>query len=186
MSKSEKLKSFIKNNILYFERDTGEFLQVETPSFELYARDYLEFAQQELDRKTVVSLINCVSHLKRAADCQIDTFFHVYNLYNLFKKRNLKFEKKLYFFEAAGVFTSRSLIRFNTIRNKVEHSYEVPKINDLEVYFDLVYAFITILERVTAFQSEIIWTIYKESNYTPGGFIIKYIKDEPSIEARLC
>ena len=75
MSKSEQLKSFIKDNISYFEGIGGAWDIVEAPIFELYARDYLKFAQEELEKKTVVSLINCVSHLKRATDCQIDTFF---------------------------------------------------------------------------------------------------------------
>ena len=96
MSKSEQLKSFIKDNISYFEGIGGAWDIVEAPNFELYARDYLKFAQQELDKKTIVSLINCVSYLKRATDCQIDTFFYVYNLYNLFNRRNLKFEKTIF------------------------------------------------------------------------------------------
>ena len=71
------------------------------------------------------------------------------------------------------------------IRNKVEHSYEVPKINDLEVYFDLVYAFITILERLTAFQSVLSFDISRETNYINGNFHVVYIKEEPSIKAEL-
>lgn len=185
MSKSEQLKSFIKNNILLLEMDVGGWREVKAPSFELYARDYLEFAQQELDKKTVVSLINCVSHLKRAADCQIDIFFHVYNLHKIFNKRNLKFEKKLDFLGEAGIFTSRSLTRFNTIRNKMEHNYEAPKIDDIEVYFDLVFALITILERLTALHSEITFVTYGDLNAINGGFSIEYVEDEPCIKVVL-
>jgi hypothetical protein len=37
----------------------------------------------------------------------------------------------------------------NTVRNKMEHSYEIPKIQELEVYFDLVVAFVAVLEKTT-------------------------------------
>jgi len=79
-------------------------------------------------------------------DCQLDVFFHSFGLATLFQKRNLKFEKKLEFLEEAGVYSSRTLSRLNTIRNRIEHSYEVSKIEDLEVYFDLVVTFVSLLE----------------------------------------
>ena len=105
MSKSETLRSFVLQHLdrFGFSANGGPFLDL--PKFELYAQDYLEFAEQELlafQRQAVLKhksarLINCVAHLKRALDCQLDTFFHVYNLYHIFAKRNLKFEKKLEF-----------------------------------------------------------------------------------------
>jgi hypothetical protein len=117
------------------------------PEFDLYARDYLRFAEMELDRNDESSLINCVGHLKRAIDCQLDVFLHVYGLDKVFRKNNLKFDKKLDFLREIRVFSSRSLSRLNTIRNKMEHSYEIPKIQELEVYFDLAAAFVAVLEK---------------------------------------
>lgn len=145
-SNADKLKMMILENIGLFARGGWEGRQPQLPSFELYARDYLEFAEHELNNNTTVSLINCVTHLKRALDCQLDTFLHVYNLFNLFNKKNLKVDKKLNFIKEIGVFNSRSLSRLNTIRNKVEHRYEIPKIQDLEVYYDLISAFIALLQ----------------------------------------
>src|SRR5207253_10026501 len=92
-------------------------------------------------------LINCLSHLKRAMDCQVDTFLHCYNLFKLFSNRNLGFGKKLDFLRATGVFNSKTLARLNTIRNRMEHRYELPTVQDIEVYYDLVAAFVAVLDR---------------------------------------
>ena len=144
---TECLRNFLIENLEFFERSRGSGAAPEPPKFELYARDYLAFAERELEGQDKRSLINCIGHLKRAMDCQLDAFLHTFGLGRLFQKRNLKIEKKLEFLDAAGVFTSRTLSRLNTIRNRMEHSYEVPKIHDLEVYFDLVVAFVSVLER---------------------------------------
>ena len=45
-----------------------------------------------------------------------------------------------------GIFNSRSLEKLNLIRNKVEHEYAAPKVEDLEVYFELVQAFVYALD----------------------------------------
>lgn len=148
-SNSDKLKTFLNDNIdcLRYDGGSGEGDHLNLPQFELYARDYLEFAEQELSNSSTCGLLSCVSNIKRAMDCQLDTFFSVFNLYKSFKDKNLKFEKKLEFLREAGLFNSRSLARLNTIRNKMEHEYEVPKVQDIEVYYDLVGAFVAVLER---------------------------------------
>src|SRR5438105_15457877 len=128
MSKSEQLRKIVLDNLDSLQGDGGSYSTNNPPDFELSAHDYLEFAEKELEVNTYHNLINCVGHLKRALDCQLDTFLHVFNLFDLFRKRNLKFEKKLEFLKAAGVFNSRSLARLNTIRNRMEHDYEIPKV----------------------------------------------------------
>ncbi|MBD1846189.1 hypothetical protein H6F89_22775 [Cyanobacteria bacterium FACHB-63] len=45
-----------------------------------------------------------------------------------------------------GIFNSRSLSKLNRIRNKVEHEYSAPNIDDLEIYFELVNGFIHTIE----------------------------------------
>ncbi|WP_195576174.1 hypothetical protein [Paenibacillus sp. 1001270B_150601_E10] len=179
--KIEKLRMFLIQYIDELTPCGGGGGMPDLPEFDLYAVDYLDFAQVELEKNTSVSLINCVSHLKRAMDCQLDTFLFVYNLYNITAKKNLKFEKKLDFLNDIGVFNSRVLVRINTIRNRMEHKFEIPKITDIEMYFDLVSAFVAIL------QSLIVFTLESslEYEYSKGSFSIFYSSDEPSVVVRI-
>lgn len=198
-SNTDKLRMMILGNVQLFAQIGWVSRQPRLPNFELYARDYLEFAEQELNKNTTVSLINCITHLKRALDCELDTFLHVYNLLDLFNKHNLKMDKKLNFIKEMGVFNSRSLTRLNTIRNKVEHRYEIPKIQDIEVYYDLVSAFIALLQSTINinYERQDFSLIKSEHNRiidldiieelidtnSVGNFTIEYLFDVPSIHA---
>lgn len=156
MTKVEKLKKFIEENLSKFVSSGSYGMEPRLPDFELYAYDYLRFANNELENfissNEDARLINCISYLKRALDCQLDTFLYCFNLYKIFSSRNLKFEKKMDFLKASGIFDSRTLVKLNTIRNRMEHSYRIPKVQDIEVYYDLVSAFIAVLERTILFM----------------------------------
>ncbi|GAB1786104.1 hypothetical protein [Priestia megaterium] len=150
-SKKEIVGEYIVKNLAYLYFESGSGATLKYPNFKLYPRDYLKYAQYELNEylktdNAYIHLINCISHLKRAIDCQLDINLHALNLYKIFEKKNLKFGKKLEFFKDIGIFNSRTLERFNAIRNKMEHYYDIPEVQDIEVYFDLVNAFIALLE----------------------------------------
>lgn len=171
--KIEKLKDFLcenYDNIIYLEGG-GEFFEL--PKFELYPRDYLKFAEQSLEHGDTLGLINCVSNLKRAMDCEIDMFFYTVNLYNVVKDRNLKIGQKLNFIESIGLFSSRSLDKLNHIRNKMEHNYQVPKINEIDLYFELVEALVRALETTISimyWHRELVFTVYDERRETELGY----------------
>jgi len=148
---STKLRDFIILNLGYLRYDGGGGGRVDLPSFEFTPLDYLRFAQNEIgvDNSKPMSMqssLNCVNHLKRAADCAIDTFLYVLHLYDLFKKRNLKFEKKIAFLNSMGLFNPRSLNKLNTMRNKMEHEYRSPESTNLDLYFELVQGFVYALD----------------------------------------
>lgn len=143
---AKQVRDFIISNLQHLQHSCGSGENLDFPSFDLMPFDYLEFAQNELNGLESVNKINCINHLKRASDCALDTLLQVLNVYKLFKKRNLKLEKKSEFIGAIGLFNSRSLSKLNSIRNKVEHEYAVPDNNDLELYFELVQAFVYALE----------------------------------------
>ncbi|PGS18932.1 hypothetical protein COC59_29880 [Bacillus cereus] len=151
MKKIETLKTFLIEHIDYLEREGSSGIFASYPEFDLYPRNFLKFAKIELDflkekEENLIHIINCLSHLKRAVDCQFDLFLYHLNLYELIKEKNLKFDKKLNFLKDIGIFESTSISRLNTIRNKMEHDYKIPDILEIEVYFDLVSAFISIIE----------------------------------------
>ncbi len=131
-------------NVMQFEGGSGTDLKF--PSYELTAYDYLDYAFPLCKDSSSSSLISCVSHLKRAADCQLDTFLSFVGLDRIFAKTNLKFEKKLDAIALAGIFHSDALITLNKKRNDLEHRYTIPNIEDVQVYYELVYAFVEVLE----------------------------------------
>jgi hypothetical protein len=190
MTKSEQLRDFVLQYLNQFAGDSGGYPAYELPDFELYAQDYLDFAEQELnayenaetERDKTRHLINCISHLKRALDCQLDTFLNIFGLDKYFAKKNLKIGKKLDFLKAVGVFSSRSLVRFNIIRNRIEHQFESPKIDDIEAYYDLVLALVALLQRPLC--NEIYLLIYDENGAERiGDFSIRYDLEELSVLA---
>lgn len=186
MTKSDELKAFVQEYVDYFENEGSGGSSLDFPNFDLLPHSFLDFADKELEHKeSDRHLINCVSHLKRAAECQIDTFLSVCNLYNTVRKNNLGFDAKLDFLKSVRVFDSRTLSRFNTIRNKIEHEYAIPHIEDIEVYYDLVSALIEVIEGVMfimAHGSELIFMINKGAN-KKGIFKIAYDFKYPSINA---
>jgi hypothetical protein len=189
MTKREKLREFINKNLAEFVNSGSSGIYPEPPNFDLFANDYLQFAEIDLEKylaeKSDAQLINCVSHLKRALDCQLDTFLHCFNLYKVFSSRNLKFEKKMEFLKTIGVFNSRTLTRLNTMRNRLEHDYEIPKVQDIEVYYDLVSAFIAVIERTILFaqSSSMEFGIGGLPEKTNAYFVIAYAFEAPAITA---
>jgi len=108
----------------------------------------------------------------------------VYNLYSIFSNRNLKFEKKIEFLGAAGVFNARSLSRLNSIRNRMEHKFEIPDIDDIEVYYDLAVAFVTVLQRTLVFSLiTLLKTEIWDADKKIGIFYMEYTLEKPSISA---
>jgi len=104
--------------------------------------DYLEFAEDELERDTPAARINCVGHLKRAIECELDTLFGVLHL----SKYAPNLPKKLEFIAAIGIVSPRSLTKLNKMRNRMEHEYAIPEFQELDIYFDLASSFIHTLE----------------------------------------
>ncbi|RBA27300.1 hypothetical protein DPN68_12920 [Flavobacterium tibetense] len=190
VTKSKTLEKLLLDHLEDFEPSGGGGGDHNLPDFELYAIDYLEFAEKRLNniekyKDDIDELINCVAHLKRAVDCQLDTFFHSVGLYKTIQDRNLKFEKKLDFLNGIGVFSSRSLNRLNTLRNKMEHHYEIPKISDIELYYDLVSAFIAVIQGLIfllGFHREVDFSINIEDNNF-GDFQSEY--DDKKLEIRI-
>jgi hypothetical protein len=155
--------------------------------WQIEARQSLRFAEQELDKGTPQSVINAVSHLKRAADWQLEKFLEYYNLRP--RKGNLSVPRKLQFLEDAGLFSARSLRRLNEIRNRLEHDFEHPNLPDLAIYYDLVQAFVSVIEYVTlivpaaADSSSTIWEGVPGGSNQIGTFRFTYLPGIPAFES---
>lgn len=142
MSDYESLVEYLTANIEHLAHGGGSGLTFDFPDFELMPFDYLEFAEQDLAKDTTSSRIGCVSNLKRATECEMDTLIHILGL----TKHVKSFPKKLEFVSNVGLISPRSLDKLNRIRNKMEHEYAVPNLSELEAYFDLASGFVHSLE----------------------------------------
>jgi hypothetical protein len=182
VDKVERLKSILLENLTSLEPDSFGWHPVSPPRFELQARDYLGFAEEELDKANTAGLVNCVHHLKRAMDCQVDMYLDFLDLYEFVRRRNLKFEKKMDFIAAIGIYNARSLARLNSIRNRMEHDYEIPEIQDMQVYFDLVAAFISVLELATMIPRDVHMAGKTEQGIS--GLELVYDRDSLSIKVK--
>lgn len=142
--KSEILK-FFQENIECLEGSDGGGLTFSLPEFDLRPKHFLSFSELDLNGEhSLHSLVNATGNLKRAMDCELDTLMSVLGLDDFYRKKRLGVDKKLGFLERSGVFKASSLDRINKLRNRLEHHYETPSIEDVQVYFDLVAAFISI------------------------------------------
>ena len=193
---STLLRDFIIQYLRYLRYDGGGGGHVDLPSFECTPLDYLRFAQNEIgndDTKvmSVQSSLNCVNHLKRAADCAIDSFLSVLHLHDLFKKRNLKFEKKIELLNSMGLFNPRSLNKLNTMRNKMEHEYRSPESTNLELYFELIQGFVYALDgsiHMLAHDTEMDFVTQDDTDDTVRsklGLKVEYIFEKPSVTFEL-
>lgn len=174
--------------------DGGSTAALEYPKFDLLPHDYLNYAEHYISDTCTEGKINCVSNLKRALECQMDTFFHVMGINKVIKNKNLSFDQKLAFMSQIGIYKSRSLRTLNKIRNKIEHEYAIPDLPDIELYFELVYAFVSVIDAAMFMYagsayleySEIINNNNEDVNVSNDiHFNIEYKYNEPSINIHL-
>lgn len=199
MNPIEHIIEFLSENIHELVHEGGGGFISELPEFDLYPYDYLQYAERNLNTyynsKSKIekdeSLISCVSNLKRALDCQIDCLLFNYNLKSIVDKRNLSLNKKMEFLSKAGIFRSKSIERLISIRNKVEHNYSIPTIDDLEALFDLVTAFTAILNSLIAHSTSIDteFASFSENNSDDSQnqiiFTINYIKEKSTFIVKM-
>lgn len=144
---AQYVKSFLKEHVYHLNVCNCGGSIVGLPEYDIHPRGFLEYAEVELeDLGLKRSIINCVSNLKRAIDAQIDVFLFSLNLLEFYKSKRLGVDRKLGFIEKCGMFSRHALSRINAIRNKLEHEYKLPEADDILIYFDVVSAFISVLE----------------------------------------
>ncbi|SRR6266545_4426835 len=125
--------------VIQFPVESLEFSTEVTPS------QYLEYARKDLqDGGDPRSIINAVSNAKRALHLQVDTIANGYGYQKL--KRSSKFPAKLEFLGEIGIATPSIISKLNALRNKVEHEYAVPDLEQIKDYCDVVELFLRATE----------------------------------------
>lgn len=128
------------------ERDGSNGSDINIPIYDISSEEFLDFAENAIASGTKEGIVNAVSNLKRALDCEMDMFFESINIKRIFDKKNLKFEKKTQFLANIGLFPIQTINKLNFMRNKLEHEYKTPEIHDLYTYYELVWSVIKILD----------------------------------------
>lgn len=174
MEKDKLLKHFVQDVIDSGQPDTvGDRMFYKT-NFEIKPKDFLKLVENDINSNTI-SKINSVSNLKKAIDCSIDGFFESIGLLKKIRRRNINIDKKLNFIGEIAEFTPRSIVKLNAIRNKLEHHYKMPKIKEIDVYYDLVFALVLLIENLCFMPMEVNFT----DEY--GEFNTKYEMSKGSI-----
>jgi hypothetical protein len=123
----------------------GNF-DVEVP-FETTAREFLEFAEHDLRNEYGHHLINSLSNVKRAIDCQIDSLLFGFGMLEISRKDRWSFPKKIDFLNYIGIISPRILKRINQKRNLLEHEFKKPLKSEVEDALDVAILFTEYTER---------------------------------------
>jgi len=185
MQCKREIIAFLREHIEELVPDVSYESHLPCIDWEITPRDFLDFAESELEGElTDQKLVNATSNLKRAVDCQIDFLLSRFNLDRFYRVKRLGIDKKLGFLSQAGIFRTKSIRNLNIVRNRLEHHYEIPELTDINVYFDLVSAFISIVERVLPLVGpELQFKMRLEDS--GGGISIELETEAPSISIEL-
>lgn len=192
-SKAERLSQFVLAHLHALQEDWGRDWIPSLPDLDVSPQDYLRFAEKELEKLGAATgrdatrlRVNCIGHLKRAIDGQIEILFHAFGLTRAWEKRGLKLERKLAFLEAAGILSARTLVRLNTLRNAVEHKFKSPDSIELDCLCDITTATVALLQLaiVQGATGDYEWSI---GDWDSGGGSLRmnYEQEGPRISAVL-
>jgi hypothetical protein len=146
--------------------------------FDMSARNFLKFAKQDLQEEGTKGLINALSNSKRAIDCQIDQTLHSLGVdYSKLPKslepvaayfkdaENAPYKLKI--MRALNLAPTSIISKVRTLRNKLEHYYEVPTIEEVKESIDIADLFIrSVGEKLKKPTNE--FTITDKNNYIEG------------------
>ncbi len=91
------------------ECDVVSGSSINIPIYDISPEEFLDFAESAIASGTKEGIVNAVSNLKRALDCEMDMFFESINVKRIFDKKNLKFEKKSQFLADIGLFPIQTI-----------------------------------------------------------------------------
>jgi hypothetical protein len=114
----------------------------EGAKFAVQPERFLSFAEKDLKRSSDRNLVNALSNIKRAIDCQMDSLLTGFCLYERSKKENWKYPRKVETLNRIGVVSPRILSKINQKRNLLEHEYELPKREDVKDALDVATLFL--------------------------------------------
>lgn len=107
--------------------------------YESSANDYLQYAIEDLgDGCAPRNLVNAISNTKKALHIRMEELSEGFGI----GKNKSPFPLMFKYLKNCGFVAPRILDRINKYRNKVEHEYVMPELEDVEIYIDVVQLFI--------------------------------------------
>ncbi|MBR8535425.1 hypothetical protein KDU71_07620 [Carboxylicivirga sediminis] len=115
--------------------------------------DFLKFAKEDLRAENDRGIINALSNAKRAIDCQIDIILDdiginyteiqdsVTPFINCFEDKN-DLSYKLKIVQGLNLAPGFVIGKYRTLRNKLEHLYEIPTIEEVKEAIDIAELFV--------------------------------------------
>ena len=119
--------------------------------FELLPKDFIKFAEEDLNNNDNKSLINSLSNIKRAIDCRVESLLYLFGFYEKSKNENWAFPKKMDLLSKVGVIAQRILKKVNRKRNELEHDFKKPSRENVEDFFDVANLFLYYTERLVSY-----------------------------------
>lgn len=125
---------------------------------EITPRDFIRFSKEDIKDETLKGLINSLTNAKRAIDCQIDNVLSELGLENdkinkaseylindsILQKKDLPYKLKLV--QALGLAPGGLTAKVRNLRNKLEHSYKIPKRDEVDDAIEIAELFILSIE----------------------------------------
>ena len=141
--------------------DAGSTLRVK---FGISPDQYLEFAYQDFESNDIHGYVNAISNAKRSSECQLDGFFACigYTTWNeKFLPQNekdyinkhsdavkKKIPAKLKLLNALDVAPLILITKMRSLRNNVEHQYEIPNRNETVEALEIAQYFNAMIQNV--------------------------------------
>jgi len=161
--------------------------------FEINPKDFYRYAKEDLYSATDRGVINAISNAKRAIDCQIDEVLFTLGI-DLTKKTdsleaflkiieiNSDIPYKLKIIQALNIAPGLIITKYRNLRNRLEHFYKIPTIDEVKEAIDIADLFIRSVEGqfkglTTEFDITDANNFIKDFEYKAGYELI-YIEDE--------
>ncbi|MES2239365.1 MAG: hypothetical protein V4497_03815 [Bacteroidota bacterium] len=157
--------------------------------FDISAKDFLRFAKEDLKDGNERGFINSITNSKRAIDCQIDETIEMlvsksdnFNpIVNDFLK-HFEFESdipvKLKIIHALNLAPSLLISKSRTLRNKLEHIYKKPKVQEVKEALDVADLFI----RSVKGKLGMIWSEFEIVDWKNNELIFKFSEKKFKID----
>jgi hypothetical protein len=112
----------------------GEDIKV---PFDLTAKNFLDFAGDDLKNDSPRETINALSNIKRSIDCLFDSLLFAINFLEDSRREKWSFPEKMTFLGEIGLITPYILSKINSTRNLLEHEFKKPERKEIEIAYDV-------------------------------------------------
>jgi len=110
---------------------------------------YLQYARADLSQgQSERCRVNAFSNAKRALHCQVDILIKGIGANKLKDNKYSKFPGKIELLQKCSIVSPAILRRINALRNKLEHEYLVPSVEETETCLDVVELFLAATDKL--------------------------------------